>query len=516
MSFNDKELDSLLEGLSDEELDALIKDTPVAKKVKPKGPPLRDWLRTWVPGHWPIPPHLEPLLAAIDRASREPVRLLVSMPPRHGKTETIITGLGWNVARFPDRLNAYTTYSASRAKGKSRKARRLALRAGVNLDKAAASVYDWRTLQGGGLICGGIDSGLTGEGIEGILVVDDPFKGPKEAQSELVRESVHEWFNEVAYTRLNPGGSCIVVQTRWHDEDLIGHLHALSSSGDLQETWEYLNVPAIRDREEIFGSEPADDDSAVQRALWPDRYPLERLRAIRSLIGPYSFSALFQGRPVPRGGRVFGNPARYSKLPDEKFRIVIAVDAAGTAKTKSDYTAAVVIATVGRAEYMKAYLLEVLRFRKDVSDSGQLQEAAEKLYKLQQRWGNTGLAIEKSRDGEAMYKAIKSINRNLKLYLIPPIGDKFTRSQPCAAGWNDNRFLVPMHAPWLQDYLSEMAKFTGVSDAHDDQVDATSHAWNVASGIAPLQQDGIAIVGKSRWSPSQPNEVIDRNSSPWG
>lgn len=498
---DESDVRALADALSDDELIQLI------EQIKPYN--LYGWIARVTPKHAPlvdgvprVPPHLSPLIDALQRVAKAingdgpPVRLLVSMPPRHAKTETVMHGLAWLIERFPDKLNAYVTYNTTKAKPKSRKIRRLALSAGVALDDMANAVGEWRTKAGGGLLSTGIGGALTGYGVDGCLVVDDPFKGRKEAESELMRENVWEWFNDVAFTRLMPGASCVVVATRWHHDDLIGRLAAMGTPDD-PTPWEVINVPAIRDREDIFDAMPSDGDGQEEHALWPEQWPLETMRSIRKQVGPYTWASLYQGQPVPKGGVVFGNPGRYETIDLHGMRLVIGVDPAGSSNTKADHTAAVVLAVKGTGETQVAYVMEVLRFQKDTTDDAQLKEAATKLYQLQARWGHRGLVIEKTRDGVAIARAMRSIAPALKIIEQPPFGDKLARSQPVAAAWNDNRVLVPLNAPWAGDFLSELGKFTGVHDRHDDQVDALAHAWNAATSTAPVRPP--RVVGASRW-----------------
>ena len=88
--------------------------------------------------------------------------------------------------------------------------------------------------------------------------------------------------------------------------------------------------------------------------------------------------------------------------------------------------------------------------------------------------------IECTRDGKALHRALLAIEPRLWIHEVAPMGDKFTRAQPVAAAWNDGRVRVPMHAPWLSDFLAEVASFTGVGDKHDDQIDALSQAYTYA------------------------------------
>lgn len=415
------------------------------------------------PSHTPIPWHLSRLIDVLESAAQTPRRVLVSMPPRHGKSETVLSALAWATSRWPERLNGYASYAQRFANTQSRKVRRRTQEAGVSLSDDAASVVEWRTPAGGGLVATGIGGPLTGIGIDGLLVIDDPVKGREQAESATIREGTWEWFTDVAYTRLEPGSSCVVVATRWHHEDLIGRLER--SPG-----WEVINLPAVRGPDGL----PADEGEA----LWPERFPLSALRPLREQVGEYTWASLYQGHPVPRAGILFREPTRYAE-PDRDAVIVLACDPAGSASTRADYTAAIAIAMREDDDGYRADVLEVLRFQKSTDD------AARELEAFQQRHGMAKLHIESSRDGKAIAQALRAINGRLRIAEVPPLGDKFVRAQPVIAAWNTGRVRVPERAPWLADFLAEVERFTGVSDRHDDQVDALAHAWNAIATQKP-------------------------------
>ena len=436
---------------------------------------LANFIATLTPKHAPIPVHLARLIQVLERAAVEPVRVLVSMPPRHGKSVTLTHALAWMVERFPDQLNAYVTYAVEKARPRGKRAMDLAQQAGVALNYGASSQLNWRTKHGGGLISTGIGGGLTGDGIDKLLVVDDPIKDREAAESPLQRDKVWDWFNDVAYTRLNKGASCVVVATRWHMDDLIGRLQHMDNS-----PWEVLNLPALADED----GNPTDDDD-VAEALWPEMFPARGLRDTRKQVGPYTWSSLYQGQPVPRAGRVFstayglytGDPAALRN----GRRISIAIDPAGTEDTRSDHTAIVVLAFEGHGADEKAYVLEVLRFQRSTHDASQLASTAAQVKALRLKYGVRGVAYEATRDGKAIVAALKKIDAQVRCIEIKPIGDKYSRAQPVATAWNQGRVLLPPDDgthPWVTAFLDEALKFTGAGDKHDDQVDALAHAWN--------------------------------------
>lgn len=415
-----------------------------------------------------MPWHLAQLVGVLEDAAQNPRRVLVSMPPRHGKSTTVLAALAWATARWPERLNGYASYAQRFANTQSRKTRRLAQDAGVALSDDAAAVTDWRTPQGGGLVATGIGGPLTGIGIDGLLVIDDPVKGREQAESQAVREATWEWFTDVAFTRLEPGSSCVVVATRWHHEDLIGRLSHADGP-----PWEVINLPAVR----AHDGQPADEGEP----LWPERFPLASLRAIRAQVGEYTWASLYQGHPVPRAGILFREPTRYAEARRADAVIVLACDPAGSASTRADYTAAVALAMHRTDDGWTADVLDVVRFQKDTDG------AAAELEAFQARHGMAKLHLESSRDGKAIASALRAINPRLRIDEVAPLGDKFTRAQPVIAAWNHGRVRVPERAPWLADFLAEVERFTGVSDRHDDQVDALAHAWNAVVTAVPAK-----------------------------
>lgn len=443
-------------------------------------PDLAAWIERSAPEHAPIPWHLAKLVDLFARALERPTLALVSMPPRHAKTTTVRRALTYALLTRSDRLNAFVTYAADYAYTHSRAIRKLVQKHGGRIADDAANVKDWRTPEDGGLSATGIGGQLTGKGFGGLLVVDDPFKNREEAESQVVREKVWNGFNDDIFTRREPTGSIIVVATRWHEDDLNGRLER-ETNEDGTPLFEVINLPALRDPRT---GEPSDADNAV--ALWPDRYPVEALRKIRRKLGPYGWWSLFQGRPRPRDGKVFKVPARWTELPDG-LRFVLAVDPAGSKKTRSNHTVAVAIGVKVVNGLLHGWLVGLLRLQLEPP------AAAVELLAFQRRFGEA-LHIEASRDGVSQATNLVALAPGLAITMIAAEGDKYVRAQNISAAWNgapergeDPRFFVPADADLigcsredLANYLRVMERFTGLGDVEDDDPDATAHAWNTA------------------------------------
>jgi cell division topological specificity factor MinE len=324
---------------------------------------------------------------------------------------------------------------------------------------------EWLTQYGGGLYATSVGGGLTGKGIDGVAVVDDPIKNREEAESPRIREKIASWFGDVVMTRLERNASVIVIMTRWHPGDLIGEL---SGTGD----WETINIPALRT-----------DADGVERALlpaYPDgapAYPVARLHELRRQLGDYSFASLYQGMPRPRGGTVFGE-ATTCALADvpSQGRDFIGVDLAYTARTHADWSTAVVLRTQRYkddegARRTRCWVVDVLRRQERASDF------VRRLQHLERAHPGAPMVWHGSTTERGGADAI----RELGLPQLRPMlatGDKFVRSQPVAAAWNAGDVWVPRDAPWSTAFLDEVQSFTGVGDRTDDQVDALASAFS--------------------------------------
>jgi predicted phage terminase large subunit-like protein len=283
---------------------------------------------------------------------------------------------------------------------------------------------------------------LTGHGID-VLICDDPVKSRLEAESSTYRERLVDWWRDVAATRIEPGGSAFVFMTRWHPDDLSGHL--------IGEGFDSILLPAI------------DDDG---RPLWPERWPLEALEERRSEVGEFTWASLFQGAPRPRGGRVFGDVSTYAQLP-ASFRAAIGLDLAYSEATSADYSVAVRMARKGDL----FYVVDVMRKQEQAPRFKALCSAWNGRHPTDPwRWYAAGV----ERGAASFFREPPAIPLNV----MAPLGDKFVRAISYAAAWNAGRVVLPERAPWLDAFVAEHAGFTGRNDKHDDQIDAAVAAFD--------------------------------------
>jgi predicted phage terminase large subunit-like protein len=417
--------------------------------------PLLDFIPALSP-RWSSPRHLARLAEAFERADRGPVAVFGTTPPRHGKTELEKHAIVRRLLLRPDSRIGFCSYAARAAYKRSREIRKLFLRAQGAVERGAASVADWRTgVEDGGLWAGGVDGGWTGEGFD-LIVVDDPIKGRAEAESAVEREHLWEFFRDDLETRLMPGGSIIVIHTRWTVDDLGGRITSSHVSPVTGVPYEHIRLAALR------------EDGT---ALWPDMFPVDALERIKAAKGAYAWESLYQGRPFPRGGRVFGQHVFYDELPS-RLRIAIGIDLASTAKTSADHSVAIVVGIDDSSELPVGYILDVIRQQEEAPRFGA------RLAMLQAKY--TGVTFcwyyAGNEKGIAQFVQLLGVDIDLR----PAAIDKFIRAQPVAAAWNDGRVRIPREAPWLDDLLAELVSFTGTGDKRDDQADALAGAWDSA------------------------------------
>lgn len=442
------------------------------------GEKLRDYVSRVVP-HEPVPRHLDPIVDVLEYARVKPIRICLDYGPGHAKTTALMRGIAWWLSeeQSPGDLCAYVTYSDGAARDKSEIAQKTFVEGGGHLHKLRRSTGFWMTRQGGGLIARGAHGGLTGKRVPGLIVYDDPYKDAQEARSPAVNKTIIERFKGVAFTRLQ-GGSIVVVHTRWMMGDLIGYI--------LKELkWDSISVPSVCDT-----VDPKTGRDFLGRTLgeaaWPSHYPYEicsdemcghdgHLKEIEKTLGPYLWNAMYQGKPRPEGTQVFHDPARYERKDFSWTgkRGCIVIDPAATAKTSADFSVIMVVAMEGYGEQSRMWVVDVRRMQVEIP---QLIKTA---YEMQRRY-RLMIAVEAVGGFKSVPQMIRAMYPKIRVYDIE-VGsrDKFTRAQNAAAACNDGRLLIPTDAPWLEAYVDELTTFVGAGDAHDDQVDATAHAWNV-------------------------------------
>ncbi len=424
--------------------------------------PLLDFVPHTTP-RWSRPTWLAPYADLLERAPGGGLRVVVAAPPQHGKTEISIHAFAWWLKKNPELRNAYATYAQSRSDRVARKARNIADRAGVPV---SGPIRSWTTPGGGAVVWTSVGGPLTGEPVDGVLLVDDPYKDRKHAESPAYAEQVLDWLDDVAETRVHPGASIIVMATRWAPKDLSGVL--------IKRGWQYLNIKAIADGRD----QPLGDTRLPGVALCPERKPITELLRLQK-VNPFSFASLFQGEPRPRGGTLFNAPHKYTVLPTRGLQFGYGTDLSYSGKTSSDWSVCVRMAREatdeltekGKRKY-RYYILKVIRRQCKAPDWGKILKAT------QDEPGYKGTAWWRAAGTEQGTADLMRSN-GVRLTLLPIKGDKFTHAQPFAEAWNEGLVMVPADDPeWLEPYVDEIEAFIGKDGQQDDQVDASVAAFD--------------------------------------
>ncbi len=388
-------------------------------------------------------------------------RLIVSMPPRHGKTETLTVRYPvFRLEQDSKTRAVIACYNQTLASKFGRKARRIAeQRFPLATDRTA--VDDWETPQGGGVRSVGVGGGVTGQGFD-LLIVDDPVKSREEAESVTFRDKVWEWFTDDLYTRCEPDASIIVIMTRWHEDDLVGRILASETAGD----WTVINIPALAEEDDPLGR-------AVGEALCPERFNVAALNNIEKVLGGYSFNALYQGRPSAKEGAFFkvGMMEIVDAAP-AGLRICRAWDVAAL-EADGDYTAGV---KIGAGDDGFFYVIDVGRGQWSTDNRNRIMKQTAELdgrsvsVRVPQDAGAAGL------DAARMYVRLL---QGFAVETVRPTGDKATRAEPFSAQVNAGNVRL-VRGEWNRAFIEELRAFP--QGKHDDQVDAAADAFNKVAG----------------------------------
>lgn len=396
-------------------------------------------------------------------------RAIINMPPRHGKTQTVSKLFpAYMLSRYPDMRLIMASYGATLAKNNSRFVRNLInsakyqqLYPHIKLASDSQAVDTW-DISGyaGGAIAAGVGGGITGHG-GNLIIVDDPIKNRAEAESATYREKLKSWFTDDLLTRLEePGGAIVLMNTRWHMDDLAGWL----LSDDDTNEWRVLSLPAIAGDNDPLGREPG-------AALWPDRYPLEILEKRQVRMGAYAFESLYQQSPLPPGGGLFDTAhIEIVEYPPECTQVVRFYDLAVTAKRTADYTVGLKLGVTADEEFI---VFDVWRAQRELPD---VHEAIVQNAAMDGKDVHIRLEAEKAGVVQLQYLLRDNRMRPYVIDAVPPQGDKYTRAAPVAARANAARLKL-VRGVWNRAFIDELSVFP--SGTHDDQVDALSGAYEM-------------------------------------
>jgi phage terminase large subunit-like protein len=270
----------------------------------------------------------------------EDVRIMFFMPPRHGKSDMATQKFpSWVLGKDPDVPVMVASYSDELATDFGQRTRDImqsdAYEAmfDTKLRADAKARGKWQTQAKGGYTAVGVGGALTGRGFK-IGIIDDPFKNREEADSPVVRDSRHKWYQSTFSTREEGNSMVIFILTRWHEDDLAGRVlkdaAQAKANGEAYEEWDIIEYKALATED--------DDHRKEGEALWPDKFSKDKLLKKKSEMGSYEFSALYQQTPIDEENRKFQQHwFKYKALEDiknEETYNVMTIDPRGTSDVK--------------------------------------------------------------------------------------------------------------------------------------------------------------------------------------
>lgn len=450
-------------------------------------------------GRWRAAPHLlllNRVLMAAAAGEAWASRVIIQMPPRHGKSE-FVSGYfpAWYLGLYPDRKVILTSHGEDLATYYGQRNRDLLAEHGpdlfgVRVRNDSHAKGRWLIQRRSGyMVSTAMGGSITGKG-GNLLIVDDPVKSAAEALSPTYRESVKTWWRGTFRTRLEQPGAIVVIQTRWHSDDLAGWLQ---SEGD--EDWLVISLPAIAEEDEtIYLPDDPTTPAWTRKAgepLWPDMKPLdELLSSQRAQGGPdgHWWLAQYQQRPTPVGGGIL-KPERFRRFDlvdggylldhpaGPKFVPVNAaprfatMDLATSLKTHADYTVMGLFA-VAQPDLL---VLDILRNKWEGPD---LPRVAARFWEVHhpafigvEAVGFQNATVQDMRRGDRFQRPPRP---PLPIKALQPHGDKVSRALTLAARMGTENVYIPRRAPWIAATEAEMTEFP--RGKHDDIVDVLSYA----------------------------------------
>jgi predicted phage terminase large subunit-like protein len=426
--------------------------------------------------------HHEFLIDHMERVyDGEILRLAISMPPGAAKSSyASIRFAAWYLGKRPDHRWVQGAHTQTFAKDRLGKPVRGLINepryanvfpeTRVSQSSSAADYFEFANKKGYYKAVG-VGTGIAGYRFE-IGGVDDPIASRAEAESPTLRKALHDWFDDDFGTRpSNPLAPIFVANTRWHEDDLVGH--ELSKMKDGRgDRWTVINIPALAEEDDPLGRAPGE-------GLWPEIFGTDYYRARKAAIAGRSWNSLYQGNPIDEEGGVLktSDIKRYKEFPvdatrggviiEKKVRrITLSVDCAEKATARSDYTAATI--WVYGADN-KHYLVHAARTKAEFSDIITFIEELAKAWNVDQilvedRGAGTQyiqLQATTTTPAPAPVIAIQTMQKS-KAFRFDGVTPMFVTGQA----------LLPYKAEWIPDVEKELLSFPG--GKNDDYVDSVS------------------------------------------
>lgn len=396
-------------------------------------------------------------------------RLIINMPPRHTKSEFASYLLpAWFLGNFPHKKVIQTSHTAELAVGFGRKVRNLVdqdiykdIFPNVELQSDSKAAGRWNTSKGGDYFAIGVGGAVTGKGAD-ILIIDDPHSEQEAALAETnpeIYDKTYEWYTSGPRQRLQPGGSIVIVMTRWSKKDLTGQVLKAAAQRNGEE-WEVIEFPAI-----LPSGNP----------LWPEFWSIKELEALRAELPNQKWMAQYQQNPTSDTAAIVKREwwQLWEKDDPPSCEFVLqSWDTAFEKHNRADYSACTtwgVFYQEDRAGVMQANIILLNAFRKRM----EFPELKRKAIEESREWEPDSIIIEKKASGAPLIYEMRSMGIPVQEFTPSKGNDKISRLNAVSDLFASGRVWVP-ETRWAEEVVDEVASFPGGDN--DDYVDSVSMA----------------------------------------
>jgi len=412
-------------------------------------------------------------------------RLMVFMPPGAAKSiYCSVVAPAWYMGKYPGSQIILASYGTDLAKKHGAKGRIIVAQPqyqaafGTTISKATGAKEMWALENGSEYMSGGLLSGITGNRARGVIL-DDPIKGRKDANSKTIRDATMEALEDDLQTRYIPGAWQVLVQTRWHDEDVAGSILPEDYDGESGAilcrdgmVWEVVNLVAKIETEKQAADDPL--GRQLGEYLWPEWFDKRHWAIYEPRVGdPNSpsarrWAALFQQRPRPDHGNQFERDwvNWYDIGQHPKYLNYYAASDYSVSDGEGDFTEH----GIGGLDENGDLWLVDWWYGHNAPDITIFS-----LLTLCKRWGVRKGFDEKGMIEKAIKPQFEQMKRQSGIYLkveyLPTIGDKVARFQSFRGLSSAGKLHIP-RCPWGERLVDQLAVFPGKS--HDDAVDVCS------------------------------------------
>jgi predicted phage terminase large subunit-like protein len=414
--------------------------------------------------------HHKRMARAFERVARgELKRLIINMPPRHTKSEFASYLLpAWFLGNYPGKKVIQTSHTAELAVGFGRKVRNLvdqdvytSVFPGVGLQADSKAAGRWATNSGGDYFAIGVGGAVTGKGAD-LLIIDDPHSEQEAALAEInpdIYDKTYEWYTSGPRQRLQPGGSIVIVMTRWSKRDLTGQV-IKSAAQRGGEEWEVIEFPAL-----LPSGNP----------LWPEFWSLKELSALKEELPNAKWQAQYQQNPVSESSaivkREWWQTWEKDDPPNCNF-VLQAWDTAFEKSQRSDYSALTTWGVFYHPDdtgISQANIILLNAFRERMEFPKLKQEAIDQ-YK---EWEPDSVIIEKKASGAPLIYEMRAMGIPVQEFTPSRGNDKISRLNAVSDLFASGRVWAP-NTQWAEEVIDEVASFP--AGEHDDYVDSVSLA----------------------------------------